>query len=100
MNSRFDVDGRSRPAPSGVARGALTVSAMAAVVVFPWPLAALLALTAAWYEPLVPFAAGIFADALYYTAHAARLPWFTVLGALASVLAVFVRSRLRAGLRS
>lgn len=78
-------------------RGALAVVSLAGVVLFPWPLAALLALGAGWYEPLVPFASGIFADALYYGAHVARLPWFTVGGALASVLAVFVRSRLAAG---
>lgn len=78
-------------------RGALTVAAMGGVVLFPWPLAALLALCAGWYEPFVPFAAGVLADALYYTVHTARLPWFTVFGALASALAVFVRSRLAAG---
>ena len=78
-------------------RGALAVLAMAGVVLFPWPLAALLALGAGWYEPLVPFASGVFADALYYSSHAARLPLFTIGGALASVLAVFVRSRLSAG---
>jgi hypothetical protein len=70
---------------------------VAGVVLFPWPLTALLALGAGWYEPLVPFAVGVFADALYYTVHTARLPWFTVGGALASALAVFVRSRLSAG---
>lgn len=64
---------------------------------FPWPAAVVLSLIAAWYEPLIPFAAGIFADALYYTAHGARLPWFTLGGALVSVMAVFVRSRLKAG---
>ena len=78
-------------------RGALTVTAMAGVILFPWPLAALLALAAGWYEPFVPFAGGILADALYYSAHAARLPWFTIGGAAASMLAVFVRSRLSAG---
>lgn len=72
----------------------LTLSTFVSVIFFPWPLSVLLALTASITEPLVPLAAGLFADTLYYTP-ASGSPLFTLLGALATVIAFFVRTRLR-----
>jgi hypothetical protein len=65
---------------------------------FPWPLTAVLALGVSLSEPLVPLAAGLFADALYYTSSASALPFFTISGAIATGIAFFVRSRLKTGI--
>ncbi|TSC69818.1 MAG: hypothetical protein G01um101449_510 [Parcubacteria group bacterium Gr01-1014_49] len=77
---------------------ALPFLTLISVVFFPWPFTATLALLAASVEPLVPLAAGLFADTLYYVPQAHGLPLFTLLGALASLIAFFVRSRVRAGI--
>ena len=79
-------------------RGALTVSTFIATILLPWPATALLALAVASVEPLVPFGAGLFTDVLYYSSDAARLPYATLLGALASALALFVHRRLAEGI--
>ncbi len=79
-------------------RGALTLVALASVIFFPWPLTAVLMLVSSSLEPLVPLAAGIFADTLYYTPKAGVLPFFTLFGALTTVVALLVRSRLRTGI--
>jgi hypothetical protein len=78
-------------------RGILTLATFVSVVLFPWPLTALLALASAFLEPLVPFAVGIFADTLYYSPQVALLPLFTLYGAVTTVVALFVRSRLSTG---
>lgn len=75
-------------------RGTLTLLSLVSTVFFPWPLTALLALASSLLEPLVPLAAGLLADTLYYTPHAGALPLFTLYGALATAFAFFVRSRL------
>ena len=79
-------------------RGALTLAALASVIFFPWPLTAVLMLVSSPIEPLVPLAAGIFADTLYYTPRSGMLPAFTLFGALVTVAALLVRSRLRTGI--
>ncbi len=79
-------------------RGALTFLTLASVALFPWPLTAALALTASSLEPLVPLAAGIFADALYYAPQAHAMPLFTLVGATCTAAAFFVRSRVRASI--
>lgn len=79
-------------------RGILTVSTFISVILFPWPFSVLLAFISAPFVPLVPFAAGIFADTLYYAPHANLLPVFTIAGAFFSVAALFVRSRLMTGI--
>lgn len=66
------------------------------VILFPWPLTAFLALVVASFEPFVPLAVGIFSDALYYSHQGTLLPMATLYGALATALAFFVRSRLKA----
>lgn len=75
-----------------------TVIAFVSALCFPWPLTALLALGMALSEPLVPLAVGLFADTLYYTPQVSALPAFTLWGGLATGVAFFVRSRLRASI--
>jgi hypothetical protein len=47
------------------------------------------------FEPLLPLAAGLFVDTLYYMPHGGSVPLFTLIGAFVSVGAFFVRSRLK-----
>ena len=75
-------------------RSLLTFLTFISVILFPWPLTALLALACSISVPLLPLAAGIFADTLYYTPQAHLLPLFSLFGALATAVAFFVRSRL------
>jgi len=75
-----------------------TLLTFVSVIFFPWPLTACLALGFASIEPLVPLAAGIFVDTLYYSAYGGALPLFTLCGALATAGAFFVRSRLKTGI--
>jgi len=81
-----------------IKNGILTVSTFVSAVLFPWPLTALLALVASFFEPLVPLAAGLFADTLYYAPQAGALPTFTLYGLLLSIIAVLVRGQLRASI--
>ncbi len=78
-------------------RGTLTLATLASVIFFPWPLTVLLALVSAPFEPLVPLAAGLFADTLYYAPSSGGFPVLTLFGAIATVAVFFVRSRLSAG---
>lgn len=79
-------------------RGLLTISTFISVIFFPWPFSALLAIGTSLMEPLVPLAAGIFADTLYYSSHTAKFPVFALYGLAATLLAFFVRSRLSASI--
>lgn len=79
-------------------RALATLLTLASALFFPWPVPALLALSIAVYDPLVPLAAGLFADTLYYAPHAAFLPYFTLAGLLVTLLSYFVRRRLAAGI--
>lgn len=72
-----------------------TVAAFLSALFFPWPLTACLALSVSITEPLVPFAVGLFVDTLHYSSGAAKIPLFTIWGALVTILAFFVRSRLK-----
>lgn len=76
----------------------LTVSTLLSALYFPWPFTALLALLSAPSEPLTPLAAGLLIDTLYYTPASQSYPLATLLGALATGLAWFVRTRLRTGI--
>lgn len=76
----------------------LVLFAFAGVVFFPWPLALLIAIAASFFVPFLPLATGLFADTLYYVPHAAALPYATLLGAGATVLALVVRSWLKTGI--
>ncbi|MEK7144562.1 MAG: hypothetical protein AAB794_01740, partial [Patescibacteria group bacterium] len=75
----------------------LTFSTFVSIVLFPWPLSALLVCITAFFEPLVPVAAGLFADTLYY-APGAGMPLFTLYGLVLSIIIVLVRSQLRASI--
>ncbi|HUY05422.1 MAG TPA: hypothetical protein VMV62_01755 [Candidatus Paceibacterota bacterium] len=79
-------------------RRAGTLLTFLSVLFFPWPLTAGLALGMALFEPLVPLAAGLFADTLYYVPHGGSLPLFTISGAIVTAVALFVHSRLKAGI--
>ena len=76
-------------------RGILTFFVFISVIFLPWPLTAVLALVSSISIPLLPLAVGIFADTLYYTPEASILPIFTLCGAVATCVAIFVRSRLK-----
>ncbi len=76
-------------------RGILTSLTFISTVLFPWPLSVLLALCASLFEPLVPLAAGLFADTLYYVPQAGVLPLFTLGGGALTIIAFFVRDRLK-----
>lgn len=80
-----------------IQNGILTILTFISAALFPWPCTALLALAASFFEPLVPFAVGIFADALYYIPHSGAVPTFTLYGLALSIVAVLVRRQLRAG---
>lgn len=73
----------------------LTLSTLLSVIFFPWPLSALLACITVFFEPLVPLAAALFVDTLYYIPSAGALPVFTLYGFILSITAIFVRSQLR-----
>jgi hypothetical protein len=79
-------------------RGFLTFIIFVSIIFFPWPLAAVLGLVSSFFIPLLPLAAGLFADTLYYTPSATVVPLFTLYGALVTGIALFVRSQLGAGI--
>ena len=83
-----------------MSRGILPLASLISLVLFPWPFTALLALAAAAFEPLVPFAIGLLADALYYAPQSGGWPLYALLGAAATLAAFFVRSQLEASIIS
>lgn len=78
--------------------GTLTLLAFVSVIFFPWPLTIMLAFTSSFFIPLLPLAIGLFADTLYYTPHSGTLPLFTLYGALAAGVSIFVHRQLRTGI--
>jgi hypothetical protein len=81
-------------------RGILTLFIFISIVFFPWPLAAILTLISSIFLPLLPLAAGLFADTLYYTPQGVGPPLFTLYGAVVTCIALFVRSRLKTSIIS
>lgn len=79
-------------------RGILTFLSFVSAIFFPWIFTVVLALAVSLSEPLIPLAIGLFADTLYYVPSAEIIPFFTLYGAIASVVASLVRSRLKAGI--
>lgn len=77
-----------------IRNGILTIATFVSIILFPWPLTALLAFSASFFEPLVPLSAGVFADTLYYSPQTG-LPLFTLYGLIVSVVAVLVRRQMR-----
>lgn len=80
--------------------GFLTVLVFASAIIFPWPLTAVLAVTAAFFEPLIPLAAGLFMDAVYYAPASGTLPLFALSGLVLTVAILLVQRRLRVGTMS
>jgi len=79
-------------------RGLLVILSFVSTILFPWPLTVALALTTAYVAPLAPLAIGLFADTLYYVPPTPPLPLFTFCGLAVTVLAFFVRGRVRTGM--
>lgn len=79
-------------------KSVLTILTFVSAMLFPWPFTALLAIAASFFEPLIPLAAGLFADTLYYASSVEIIPLFTLYGAIVSVVAFFVRSRIKASI--
>lgn len=77
---------------------ALLALALLGPFLFPWPLTAALAVLAAVYFPIAPLAVGLLTDALYYAHGAAALPWWSVLGLIATLVAYSVRSFFEASI--
>ena len=73
----------------------LVILAAISLFFFPWPLTTTLVLLASPVVPVAPLALGLSADALYRTPGV--FPLATLLGACASLLALFVRTRLTQG---
>ena len=80
-----------------ILQGVVTFFTLLSVIFFPWPFTATLTIGLVFVEPLIPLAVGIFADVLYYTPQAYAFPVFTLYGAICTILALVVRSRLRTG---
>ena len=77
--------------------GLLTLLTFVSAIFFPWPLTAFLAVVVSFFEPLVPFAVGVFADTLYYAPQAGTLPVFALYGLALSIVVIFARTQLRTG---
>ena len=71
-------------------RYVLLALALIAPFILPWPLSAALAACAAFYFPFAPLACGVLIDALYFARGAYHYPFFTALGVLATLAALFV----------
>lgn len=78
-------------------RGIATIGTLLSAIFFPWPVTALFAVGVSFFEPLVPLAVGIFIDTLHYLPGQGEWPLPTMLGAMATALVLFVRSRLKTG---
>lgn len=76
-------------------RSLLVILVFVSILFFPWPFAAVLALISSLSIPLLPLAAGIFADTLYYAPGADMLPFFTLYGVIVTGIALLVRSHLK-----
>ena len=75
-----------------------TFFAFLSVIFFPWQFSILFATVFSFTEPLVLLAVGIFADTLYYTTSLHTVPFFTLYGAVGTIVAFVVRSRVRASI--
>jgi hypothetical protein len=75
----------------------LTIGTLASIIFFPWQLSVLVVLGGAGIEPLLPLAAGLLADALYFVPHSTTLPVFSLGGAAVSIVATVVRRQFRTG---
>jgi hypothetical protein len=79
-------------------RGIASCASMASVVLFPWPVAAVLAIVFSVQVPLLPVAVGLFTDVVYWHSFAGLIPLGTVAGCVCTIAAFLVRMRLNAGI--
>lgn len=73
--------------------GIFALASCVGLLFFPWGLTAAFTLLATIWEPLMPLAVGILADALYYTPH--HVPLFTLMGALGTLFAYIVHRSVK-----
>ena len=76
----------------------ITILTLTAVLFLPWQFSAAIALVSSPFIPLLPLAAGLFADTLYYSSKTEIVPLFTLYGALVTTIVFIVRNRLSAGI--
>ncbi len=78
-----------------------TVLALIALFVFPWQVSLVAVAAAALFMPLAGIALGVIADIVYYVPGATFIPYFSLLGAGATLLSVlvhrFVKTRIIEG---
>lgn len=86
------------PFEASAKKGALLALALLGPFLFPWPLTATLAILAAIYFPLAPLSVGLLTDALYYAHGAALVPWWSIIGLIATLIAYGVRSFFEASI--
>lgn len=77
--------------------GILTLLSFLSALFLPWVCTVLIACAGALVEPLLPLAAGLFTDVLYYAPGTYSLPLATLGGAAVTGIAFFVRTRVRPG---
>lgn len=84
-----------------IVRALAVGGAFLSLFLVPWPIMAALILVAALLVPPAGVLLGIAADALYFVPGTAFLPFFTLLGLLATALALlvqrFVKTRIMEG---
>lgn len=68
------------------------LAALLSVLFLPHVLTMAVAVGASFFSPLAPLAAGLLADALFYTPQSYPMPFYTLLGAATSAAALLVRS--------
>lgn len=74
----------------------LPLLALVSLITFPWPYTVLLTLAGTFFMPYLPALIGISTDVLYAVPHAV-VPLWSLVGIMATVVALFVRSRLKTG---
>ena len=67
------------------------IAGLAAPFLVPWPVAIVLAIPLAFFEPIAGLACGVLADVLYFTPGAGQVPYGTLAGAAGALTAVLVR---------
>ncbi|HWH16551.1 MAG TPA: hypothetical protein VNU25_03140 [Candidatus Paceibacterota bacterium] len=78
-----------------------TILALIALFVFPWQVSFVAVFAAALFMPAAGIALGIIADIVYYVPGASFVPYFTLLGAVATAVSMlvhrFVKTRIIEG---
>jgi uncharacterized membrane protein (UPF0136 family) len=82
-------------------RSILTLASFLSLFLFPYPYTLLLSFVASLFFPWVSLVVGIIADTVYFVPHPPQggglsIPYATLFGACASLLALFVRRFMKA----